>query len=158
MIPIFLLFLELVVTCFLCFRNIHKRDLHYSAYLPLIITNLGVTNVGMLGANEFIYTENKESSDCAACYFKEADKFIKISSSLSFVHHCVVITTILGLVAHNPCYFEHWDCPNFILQNYEGYYHDNMYIIIGGIIGLGIIGLLSTLRLGARSLKIVVNT
>ena len=88
-------------------------------------------------------------------YFKETDRFIKISSTMSFIHHSVVIASIVGLITYNPCYFQHWTCPKFILNNYNGYLYEHMYCVVGGIIGFGLFGLQSTLFLGARSLKII---
>ena len=155
MIPITLLFLELVATCYLCFRDLRETHIGYSAYLPLIITNLGVTNVGTIGANQFMKDEMKQECGEVASYYKETDKFIKISSIMSFIHHSVVIATIVGLITYNPCYFQHWTCPRFILNNYKGYLYDHMYCVAVGIIGLGLFGLQSTLFLGARSLKIL---
>ena len=113
-----------------------------------------MTNVGMVGAAEFIYYESKNEEITVRDYYKQTDKFIKISSILSFVHHCMVMMTILGLIAHNPWYFDHWTCPKFILNNYDGYFYYNKYEMAGGIIGLGLFGCMSTFILGAKGLRL----
>ena len=128
-IPISLLFLELVATCYICFRKLRQTNFGYAAYLPLIITNLGVTNVGTIGANQFMKDEMKQECGEVVNYYKETDKFIKISSIMSFIHHSVVIATIVGLITYNPCYFQHWTCPKFILNNYKGYLHEHMHCV-----------------------------
>ena len=102
-----------------------------------------------------ILEEEKRNGGTVEDYLDGTDKFIKMSSTLSFIHHSIVITTILGLIAHDPCYFEHWACPKFILNNYGGFFYGIRYEMVGGIIGLGLFGLMSSLRLGARSLKIL---
>ena len=153
-IPMCLLFLELSVAYYVSFKY-DKDDL--SRTVPIIITNLGVTNVGMLGAKHLINEEQKQNSGDVKIFYEDNDKFMKLSSTLSFIHHFIVVTAILGLVLHNPCYFEHWACPKFILSNYDGFFHDYMYLMVGGILGLGLFGLASMLKLGARSLRIVQN-
>ena len=152
-IPISLLFLELSVAYYTSSNRPGWGD--FSQSLPIIITNLGVTNVGMLAARWLILKERKQEYFIAGAYYEGNNKFVKLSSILSFIHHLIVITTILGLVAYNPCYFEHWICPKFILNNYDGFFYDHMYSVAGGIIGLGSFGLVSTLFLGARSIKII---
>ena len=151
-IPMFLLFLESAMAYYKSFEY-HRDDL--SLALPIIITNLGVTNVGMLGASYFIIEEQKQASDNAEDWYKQNNTFMKLSSTLSFIHHSIAVTPILGLVGHNPCYFEHWACPKFILNNYGGFFHEYMYWMVVSILGLGFFGLASTLKLGVRSLRIV---
>ena len=153
MIPMSLLFLELSVAYYVAFEETPWAYLEDS--IPIIITNLGVTNLGMVGANHLISEEQKQNQEDVYNYYVQNDRFMKYSSTLSFIHHFIVVATILGLVAHDPCYLDHWACPKFILSNYGGLFHNKMYSLTGGIIGLGLFGLASTLRLGARGLQIV---
>ena len=125
-----------------------------SSALPLIITNLGVTNVGMVGVVRFVDEGKKLSKQSSRYDVNQTHRFMRISSTLSFLHHCATITVILGLMEHNRCYFEHWGCPKFILNNYGGYFYVHRYGIAGGIIGLGLLGLVSKLLLGSRSLEL----
>ena len=152
-IPMFLLFLELSVAYYVAFEETPWAYLEDS--IPIIITNLGVTNLGMVGANLFISEEQKQNQEDVYSYYVQNDRFMKYSSTLSFIHHFIVVGTILGLVAHDPCYLDHWACPKFILSNYGGLFHNNMYSLTGGIFGFGLFGLASTLKLGARGLQIV---
>ena len=43
-------------------------SLSLSAYLPLIITNLGVTNVGMIGATKYVTNEYKDDTNATTYY------------------------------------------------------------------------------------------
>ena len=126
-----------------------------SYLVSLVITNLGVTNVGMIGACEFLGREVKERRKFVEHYLEKTNAFIKFSSVLSFLHHTTVLSIILGLVAQNPEFFEHWKCKKFLLRNYDGYFYEHMYYIFSIIITLGFISLLLSIYQGARGLKIV---
>ena len=141
-----LLFLEMGIVCFISFRNVASTCIAHSAYVPLVFTNLGVTNVGIIGANEFIRTERKErdgkDGPGVNDYINETNRFVKLSSITAFLHHTIVLWAVLGMVIHNPVYFEHWGRDDFILNNYDGFMFENIYWVFSGIIGLGFIGLL----------------
>ena len=77
-----------------------------------------MTNVGIIGANEFMWRERKETKVDVEDYYKETNKFIRLSSVVSFLHHAITISVILAMVSHNPAYFEHWTWPHFIITNY----------------------------------------
>jgi hypothetical protein len=154
LLPMSLLLVEMIIVSYICFRKLGSPGFAYSVYLSLILTNLGVTNVGMIGANEFIKTEEKENDTYTVNYINQTDRFIKLSSSTTFLHHTIVLSVILGMVIHNPLYFEHWRCERFILNNYEGFYFAHIYWVFSGIIGLGFVGFLSNQWLGARGMKI----
>ena len=155
-IPISLLMIELSAVCYICFRKLSSGEIETSAYLPLIITNLGVSNVGMIGANEFMWEELKQAQWQVNRYYKETNKFIKLSSAISFLHHTTTLSVILALVSQDPNYFEHWGWPSFIIKNYGGYFYDHMYWVFALNISMGIIGLSSSLQQGAMGLKIVI--
>ena len=152
-LPMSLLFLELSVAYYISLEETPWEHLEKS--IPIIITNLGVTNLGMVGANHLISVEQKQNQEDVYSFYVQHDRFMKLSSTLSFIHHFIVVATILGLVANNPCYLDHWTCPKFILNNYGGFFHDYMYSLTGGVIGLGLFGIASTLKLGARGLQIM---
>ena len=114
-----------------------------------------MTNVGIIGANEFMWRERKETKADVEDYYKETNKFIRLSSVVSFLHHSTVLSVILSMVTKNPTYFEHWKWTHFIIKSYDGHYFEHKYCFFIGIIGLGVIGLMSSLHLGAVGLKIV---
>ena len=153
-LPMSLLFVEMAIVCYISFRSVHSGHLAYSTYVPLIITNLGVTNVGMIGANEFIRQEAKEPGKYTKEYIHETNRFVKLSAATTFLHHTIVLWAILGMVIHNPLYFEHWGWEHFVLNNCNGFFLEQIYWLFSGIIGLGFVGLLSNLFLGARGMKI----
>lgn len=150
-----LLLLELSCVCYICFRKVKTSDVSPSAFFPLIITNLGVTNIGIIGANEFIRKESKDSGINASHCIKETNRFIKISAVTSFLHHTFILTSILVLTIMNPMYFQHWAWKSFILNTYGGYFFQHRYVVFYELIGSGFIGLLSSLIFGARGLKIL---
>ena len=103
----------------------------------LAITNLGVTNLGMMRALSYLkdwgFKErgHKEHSTIL---------FIKISSFASFIHHTLVLSVILGLVVMDPNYFEHWKRPDFFINKYSGHKYPMFIVPITlGIIGLAIV-------------------
>jgi hypothetical protein len=125
----------------------------------LVITNLGVTNVGIIGATHFIKNKTKEDSRDTDVYIKQTDGFIKLSSVTTFLHHTIVLSYILYMVINDTGYllsthYPHWEWEHFILKSYKGYYYEHIYWVFSGIIGVGFVGVVSTLFVGARSLKI----
>ena len=153
-LPMALLLIKLIVISCISFRKYEGSAwFQKSAFLPLIITNLGVPNVGMIGAMEFMKCEQKQGQGTVAKYAGATNTFIKLSSVFSFLHHVTVLSVILGLVVNNPNYFKHWEDPKFIIKNYDGYIFIHIYWIFTVIIGLGIFGIQSSLTLGARGLK-----
>ena len=102
-----------------------------------------------------MWRERKETKADVEDYYNETNNFIRLSSVVSFLHHSITLSVILGMVAKDPTYFDHWTWDHFIIKNYKSYYYEHMYCSFFGIIGLGIIGLMSSLHLGAVGLKIV---
>ena len=157
LIPMFILMVELILAyriSFGTFGSFLGLSFGNSPFLPVIITNLGVTNVGMIGATAFMNREVKEEGNYVATYIKDTDKFIKLSSIASHFHHAIVLSVILGLVEYDPNRFVHWGSPTFILNNYDGYYYESRYVSYAGAMGLGFVGLLSSLYFGASGMKI----
>lgn len=72
----------------------------------LQITGLVVSNYGSMTAS----TPYPSKEDV-----KEVEKFVVRSSILTFVHHSVVLSTIMVIGRYDPCYMEHWSSPEFQL-------------------------------------------
>ena len=158
LIPMCLLMVELIVAYRIAFETFGSFDGAVdSPFLPMMITNLGVTNVGMIGACGYMRSNSKEEGKYVYEYLGKTNVFIKLSSIASFLHHATVLTTILGIVIHDPNYFEHWASRTFILQNYDQFFHENVYYMYCGAIVIGYIGLLSSHRLGAKGMKIAID-
>ena len=157
LIPMFLLIVEFIVAYRISFGSFGEIDgCKESPFFPLMITNLGVTNVGMIGAGEYFYHRKKEEGKYVKGYINKTNRFIRLSSTASYFHHATVLSAILGLVGNNPEYFEHWKSPTFILNKYNGYCLENKYYIFSGVIGIGLIGLLISIYLGASGMKIAI--
>ena len=157
LIPMSLLMIELIVAYRLSFGSFGKIDgCKESPFVPLMLTNLGVTNVGMIGALEFLYHGKKEEGKWVNNYIKETNRFIKLSSTASYLHHGTVLSIILGLVLNDSNYFDHWRSTTFILNYYQGYHFEKASYIFVGTMGMGFVGLLSSLYLGARGMQIAI--
>lgn len=137
-IPIALLICELAEVGRSCLeRHISDRSEEESKYFLiylLTLSNIGVMNVGSL----MIRTEYT-----ARQQFKQ---YLKVSSFVTFVHHAIVLSAIMGLAYNDNHYFDHWtwsDYPgkNFILK-IDGRY---FYGVFGGTIGLGLLSFMMSL-------------
>ena len=159
LIPMGVLIVELILTYRIAFGTFGQIDgsVTRSPFIPVMITNLGVTNVGMIGANEYVFLESKEDGDYVKQYINMTNIFIKLSSTASFIHHATVLSAILGLVINDRNHFIHWQSPAFILNNYDGYFYEKKFYIFAGTIGMGLIGLCSSLYLGAKGLRIAIK-
>ena len=149
--------IELIVAYRISFGSFGKiNGCKESPFFPLMLTNLGVTNVGMIGALEFLYHGKKEDGKWVNDYIKETNRFIKLSSTASYLHHGTVLSVILGLVLFDSSFFDHWRSTSFILNYYQGYYHENASYIFVGTMAIGFVGLLSSLYFGARGMQIAI--
>ena len=158
LIPISILMVELIMAYRISFGTFGRFEgTGNSPFLPVMITNLGVTNVGMIGATEFMYYGEKEEEARIQDYIKDTDKFIRLSSIASYLHHAIVLSAILGLVEYDTTRFVHWGSPTFILNSYDGYYYEGRSIGYAGVMGLGFVGLLSSLYFGASGMKIAIT-
>ena len=143
LIPMILLMIELIVTYRVSFGTFGTIDgCGYSPFVALMITNLGVTNVGMIGATENIGKDEREDGSCVSSYIEPTNRFIRFSSFVSYLHHAIVLSGILGLLEIDQNYFEHWKSPTFILKNYDQTFYVHRFYIFVGICGMGLIGLL----------------
>ena len=109
-----------------------------------------------IGAGEYFYHRKKEEGKYVKGYINKTNRFIRLSSTASYFHHATVLSAILGLIDNDPRYFEHWKSPTFILNKYHGYCLENKYYIFAGVIGIGLIGLLISIYLGASGMKIAI--
>ena len=125
-----------------------KRLNKISKYNPFFGNFLG--NV-LLAWNKA--AEGKEDERYTKNYIHQTHRFVQLSSATTFLHHTITLSVILGMVIHNPLYFEHWGCRLFILNNYKGYWFAHIYWAFSGLIGLGFVGFWSNLLLGARGMK-----
>ena len=158
LIPMCFLMFELIAAYRMAFGTFGSFDGAVdSPFLPMMVTNLGVTNVGMIGACGYMRWNKKEEGKFVYEYLGKTNTFIRLSSIASFIHHASVLTVILALVINDPTFFEHWQAPTFILQNYDRFFHENVYYIYCGAILIGYIGLLSSHRLGAKGIKIAID-
>ena len=156
--PMTLLFIELSIVCCICFCGTKRDNVGFSTYLPLIMTNLGVTNVGLIGASKYVKEKEKEDDQDIDAYKKQSDRFVKVSAIISFIHHMVVLSFILYWIINGdpfgPFRLRHWNDKKFILNKYlDLRKHQLVYYIFAAITGLGSLGLSATLYFGARSLK-----
>ena len=114
----FFRFWSLIPICFLMFEFIAAYRIAFgtfgsfdgvvdSPFLPMMITNLGVSNVGMIGACGYMRSKSKEEGKFVYEYLGKTNTFIRLSSIASFIHHATVLTVILALVIHDPTFFEH---------------------------------------------------
>ena len=129
----------------------------YSPFVALMITNLGVTNVGMIGAMENIGQDERENGSYVSFYIDQTNRFIRFSSTVSYLHHATVLSVILGLMEIDQNYFQHWKSPTFILKNYDQTFYVHRFYIFVGICGMGLIGLLLSFYLGASGMEIAIS-
>ena len=116
LIPMSFLILEFIVGYRISFGSFGEIDgCKESPFFPLMITNLGVSNVGMIGAGEYFYHRKKEDGKYVKGYINKTNRFIRLSSTVSYFHHAIVLSAILGLVVTSPNRFVHWKSPTFIL-------------------------------------------
>ena len=161
--PITLLFIELCIVCCICFCGTKRSNVGFSAYLPLIMTNLGVTNIGLIGASKYVKQKMKEDDQDIDGYKQQSDWFVRLSAIISFMHHMVVLSFILYCIMNDEVFnnlvigrfgLQHWNDKKFILNKFlDLRKHQLVYYIFAAITGLGSLGLSATLYFGARSLK-----
>ena len=156
-IPMFLLMCEMFLVAYVCLHDCNdskSNTIHRNfgvKMFALMITNLGVTNTGILGAIEFLYTEEIEEKEYVSEYSNETNRFIKLLSITTFLHHLIMLLVIMLLVDIQPELLEHWLWKPFILNHYNA---EVFFGLVLATLSLGIIGLISTLLIGARSLTL----
>ena len=148
LIPMFLLMVELMYVAY-WFGDVDGMSQNF----VLTITNLGVTNSGVIVALEFLYDQEKREMDRYDA--NKIKRFLRVSCLISFLHHVIVLFIIYVLIlASNGDLLEHWSWDHFILHPY---YHWNRQgcpsrdrnckeILIGFVstVGLGFVGVIST--------------
>ena len=148
LIPMFLLIVELMYVAY-WFGDVDGMSQNF----VLTITNLGVTNSGVIVALEFLYDQEKREMDSYDA--NKIKRFLRVSCLISFLHHVIVLFIIYVLIlATNGDLLEHWTWDHFILHSYyhwrrQGYLSRDRYckeILIGFIstVGLGFVGVIST--------------
>ena len=101
--------------------------------------------------------DEREEGSSVSSYIEPTNRFIRFSSFVSYLHHAIVLSVILGLLEIDQNYFEHWKSPTFILKNFDQAFYVHRFYIFVGICGVGLIGLLSSFYLGASGMEIAIS-
>ena len=110
-ISIAVLFVELMITS-MTTHGVFKSDGDkctgmIDAYF-LSFSNLGTMNV--MPFSVVVLDEKVEELQ------KQNEKFTIASSIVIFIHHAIVLSTIMALTHYDPAFFEQWTWPNFQLN------------------------------------------
>ena len=101
-IPISILFLELAILAYMRNKNQEDRSEARAATFYLCLSNAGVMNAYTLGTDD----EDEVGGE----------KFIRNSTIVTFIHHSIVLVTIMIVASYNPQYLDHWTWPEFQLK------------------------------------------
>ena len=153
LIPMFFLIVELMYVAY-WFGDVDGISQNF----VLTITNLGVTNSGVIVALEFLYDQEKREMDRYDA--NKIKRFLRVSCLISFLHHVIVLSVVYVLIlASNGDLMEHWSWDHFILHPYYNW-HRRGYpsrdrnckeILIGFISTVGLGFFWCNIRLHLRS-------
>ena len=107
-IPIFILYLEILAVTYIRYRHVKDVGLFFMALWFVSISNLTVLNVYGFGESQFIESDrpSKESGR----------KFIRLSSVVTFVHHTLLLASIMVFVVYHPGYLLQEQFDKLILK------------------------------------------
>ena len=129
-IPLALLFLELVLVAWLRCRVLKDKK---EALVNVAHLTLG--NIGVLNAFAFENLENRRREND-----KHVKNFVVRSSVITFLHHTTVIIVIIFIGCYKPNLFH----QNLIIRPYndnENKYNERFFWLLGGLLSMGIYSL-----------------
>ena len=146
-IPIFILFVELVVIAYIRYRNLEKG---WKLFMAIYLSS--ISNGGVLVANNLLEYDRfgefgKELDDEAV---EGGRKFVRLSSIASYTHHAVVLMAIMVLVKCNPDYLQQAQFQDLILKP-DG---PHFFWVFGGTMVLGFYGMTQSLYLANNIVNI----
>ena len=97
-IPIGVLYIELVVISYWRYRGVKDKAHFFEAVYMLSLCNLAVLNTYNLGEQDFEENDKPDENRCR--------RFIKLSSIITLIHHCLVLSTIMALAWYHPGYLQ----------------------------------------------------
>ena len=97
-LPISLLFVELAVVSYLRYRNVEEKSRLFVFVYLTCLSNAGVLNANNVGELNSDMKDKKDEAD--------GKRFIRRSSVITFIHHGLVLCTIMVLTKWYPNYFE----------------------------------------------------
>ena len=97
-VPISLLFLELAVVSYLRYRKVEEKSRRFAFVYLTCLSNAGVLNANNIGEWNSDTKDKKDDDD--------GRRFIRRSSVITFIHHVIVLSTIMVFTIYCPQYFE----------------------------------------------------
>ena len=97
-LPISLLFVELAVVSYLRYRNVEEKSRLFVFVYLTCLSNAGVLNANNVGELNSDMRDRKDDAD--------GKRFIRCSSVITFIHHGLVLCTIMVLTKWHPNYFK----------------------------------------------------
>ena len=107
-LPISLLFVELAVVSYLRYRNVEEKSRRFVFVYLTCLSNAGVLNANNIGEFAGDMQDRKDDAD--------GKRFIRRSSVITFIHHAVVLCTIMVLTKVHPKYFTEGRINDIILR------------------------------------------
>ena len=99
-------------------------------------------NLGTLNATTIMHAVPKDEANDKIEMRKDVGKFVLFSAVWTTTVHTACLSTIIGLVHHNPYHFDHWTKENFLLNPVEPTNCAlNVYWIFGSTIVMGFFSL-----------------
>ena len=107
-IPISLLFLELLIPSYIRYRNVEEKSRRFAFVYLTCLSNGGVLNANNFG--ELNSDEEDHNND------DDGRRFIRYSSIITFLHHTTVLCVIIVLTILVPDYFEEGRVSEVVLR------------------------------------------
>lgn len=132
-IPIFVLYMELMLLTYYRCRDEEKRQMLWPLW------EVPFSNLSVINAHNLASTRTKKD-------IENAVKFVDFSSILTFIHHSLVLTSIMALTYLKPDYLEKDHFNHLILKPEVSYF----YMTFGITIGLGFVSMILSLLTARR--------
>ena len=139
-IPIVALYLEILAITYIRFQSLTDPLLFFRTIWDKSLSNLAVLSVHSIVDK---YMDKDGNS-----YEKKCRSFIILSTTTTFVHHVIVMTSIILFTLYCPEHFQHERFENLILKPGENHF----FYAFGITYGLGISSLVFALHLSKRVL------
>ena len=141
-IPIFVLYLEMLVITYVRYKNVKDPGNRFMSFWLVPISNLAVLSVYNIG--DMTMDKKDEPSK------ESSRRFIRLSSIITFVHHSMVLVSIILLSLHHPDYLQQAQFERLILK--PGGCH--FFYAFGVTLSLGFYSLVLCLYLSKKVLVV----
>ena len=137
-IPICILFLEILIITHMRYQNVKDSELRFWAIWFTSFSNLAVLNVYSI-ADKLMDKGEKPSGKCCR-------NFIILQTVISFVHHTLVLVSIMALAMYHPEYLQQAQFDRLILKP-DGV---NFFYAFGTTYAFGILSSILCLNLSQK--------